>query len=129
MTARRRGVVKGQPHRFVRGHSTRVGPGHRNWKWNGGRKIGKGGYQLVARPDHPAADRDGYVPEHRVVVEERIGRRLTDSERVHHVNEDKSDNRPDNLWLFPDDSAHALWHTMLRYGCGLTRVMRAVAVR
>lgn len=35
--------------------------------------------------------------EHRVVVENQIGRTLTPSEVVHHKNGDRRDNRPENL--------------------------------
>jgi len=47
-------------------------------------------------PDHPDSH-DGRVYEHRLVAEGMIGRRLTRHDIVHHKNENRSDNRPENL--------------------------------
>lgn len=58
--------------------------------------VRKDGYRLLWFPDHPAAHR-GYVYEHRVVAEELVGRPLKRSEIVHHINEDRGDNRLENL--------------------------------
>jgi hypothetical protein len=44
-------------------------------------------------------DGDRRVAEHRFVMEQKLGRRLTNSEHVWHINEIKDDNRPENLEL------------------------------
>lgn len=84
------------------------GPDHPQWK--GGRWTHKGGYVYLYVPEHPAANRDGYVYEHRVIMEQKLGRYLTLQERVHHDNEIKTDNHPDNLILKESQSAHKRDH-------------------
>ena len=66
--------------------------------WKGGRCLTSGGYWYVYKPDHPhAAERNQYVMEHRLVMEEKLGRYLEPNEIVHHINGDSKDNRPENL--------------------------------
>ncbi len=60
--------------------------------------------------DHPAGDRDGYVPEHRIIMEKHIGRFLFPREVVHHKNEKRGDNRIGNLELMDSQSAHMSEH-------------------
>lgn len=65
-----------------------------------GRQLTSRGYVLVKRPDHPNARKDGYILEHRVMLEEKIGRLLLPSEQVHHINAIRDDNRQENLELW-----------------------------
>lgn len=60
------------------------------------------GYIKLYQPDHPRADGKGYVHEHTLVMEKHIERYLEDNEVVHHINEQKNDNRIENLQLMTD---------------------------
>lgn len=78
------------------GHQIR---GHRNPRWNDGRRAGGFGarYITLLTPDHPSAQKNGYVYEHRLVAERMLGRLLEKNEVIHHVNGNPRDNRPGNL--------------------------------
>ena len=74
--------------------------------WKGGKTIDKDGYILISITEHPNANGTGYVREHRLIVEKKIGRYLTRDEQVHHINGIKNDNRLKNLYLFSSNSDH-----------------------
>lgn len=87
--------------------------GPKNPSWRGGVtfKNSKGNYtgaRYVRAPIEyrPMARRDGYIPEHRLVVAQAIGRLLTRTEVVHHINHDSMDNRLENLMLFACNRDH-----------------------
>lgn len=69
-----------------------------------------GGYIMVYSPKHPACDHSGYVYQHRLIVEKKIGRFLSGKEIVHHLNGDPSDNRVDNLILLFNQKEHIRVH-------------------
>lgn len=75
-------------------------------------KKHSGGYTLVYKPNHPCADPIGYVLEHRIIVEEKLGRYLSSDEIVHHKNGIKTDNNIDNLVVI-SKSEHAKIHNNL----------------
>lgn len=73
--------------------------GSENGHWKGGVVKRKNGYVYIWNPGHPNADKTGYVPEHRLVAEKKVGRSLRSKEVVHHINGKKDDNLPSNLFV------------------------------
>jgi len=61
---------------------------------------------MMYLPEHPRARTKGYVFEHILVVEEKLGRHLESFENVHHRNGVRDDNRLGNLelWTKPQPS-------------------------
>lgn len=55
---------------------------------------------------------------HRVVAEQKLGRRLRPEEVVHHRDRNKRNNDPRNLWVFKNQAEHQAQHERdaLKYG-------------
>ena len=71
------------------------------------------GYKYIYAPNHPNATKNGYVGEHRLVLENKIGRYLKQNEVAHHINENKFDNRPENIELMTFEE-HSSYHAKKR---------------
>lgn len=56
----------------------------------------------------------GKKRKHTRIAEWALGRQLPAGVEVHHVNEDKSDNRPENLVICPNHEYHHLLHVRQR---------------
>jgi hypothetical protein len=89
-----------------------VGP--KNGMWKGGRTVTEHGYVLIrVGKDHPLADVRGYAYEHRLIAEQKLGRRLKKGEIVHHNRTGKihkKDNSQDNLKVCKGNKEHFFHH-------------------
>lgn len=81
---------------------SRRGKNHGSWK--GGVVVVDKGY-VAERiydddPMHSMRNSSGYVLQHRLVMARHLGRPLTQTENVHHINGIRDDNRLENLELW-----------------------------
>ena len=81
-----------------------------NPNWKGGKTTSGAGYILVLNTEHPN-NVSGYVLEHRLVMENKIGRLLNKDEIVHHINGITEDNRIENLLILTQGEHTRLHHT------------------
>lgn len=102
--------LKGKPQRFKdNSHRRRENTS----QWKGGRWQDDRGYWYIYSPDHPFRTSDGYVLEHRLVMEKHIGRYLKKSEIVHHiipVTSEYCNNDISNLMLLSSQKEHGQQH-------------------
>jgi len=98
---------------FVNGHNTRLRIAENHPLWHGGRMMHKG-YVLVRCDGHPRASLHGsYVYEHILVMERHLNACVLPWTHIHHKNENRSDNRIENL-LMTNQKEHMKIHAELR---------------
>ena len=83
--------------------------GSKSPSWKGGR-VNHKGYILIHHPHHPFANSQGYIFEHRLIMEKHIKRFLLPTEVIHHINEIRDDNKIENLLLLHNLGEHNKYH-------------------
>ena len=86
--------------------------GEKNPMWKGGRMKVPSGHVLLLMRNHPFSNCNGRVFEHRIVMENKIGRYLLKHEIIHHIDSDPSNNSIENLYL-TDKSGNSKAHGSL----------------
>lgn len=87
-----------------------------------GRSVASNGYVLIrVGKEHPLADVRGYAYEHRLVASRSLGRWVLPVEQIHHRNEIKTDNRPENLEVCDDLAEHRVHHRKVRHDLRLPK--------
>ncbi len=71
--------------------------------------LRKSGYVDIYAPDHPLANSNGYVYEHRLVACEKWGIFVVQNMQVHHKDGDRSNNKIENLEII-NISKHTSMH-------------------
>jgi hypothetical protein len=115
-----KGRKHSEEHCWKTGKANRGKRGDKTTNWKGG-KIKDKGYTLpkniinltkaiIKIYSHPRSNKQGYVNEAILVMEEIIGRYLTKNEVVHHINRIRGDNRKNNLKLFSNHGKHIEYH-------------------
>ncbi len=114
----------------LRGELPRGGPtGYLNGSYKGGAIVDKDGYMKIRFRRHPYSNR-GYVYEHRLVMESKLGRLLNKSEVVHHKNGNTLDNRAENLELFQSNGEHlAIEHAGISHNVSAEGIQKLHATR
>ena len=82
------------------------------------------GYITIYSPKHPYSDTQCRVRRSRVIMENHLKRYLTNEETVHHINQNKNDDRIENLRLFKSREEHMGFHGLSNIGKTSKNILR-----
>ena len=85
--------------------------GEKSGAWKGGIRHLGNGYKSFHKPEHHLARGDGWVLEHRAVMEKKLGRNLLKGEVVHHKDGNIENNDIDNLDIYKNNGEHRKEHS------------------
>ena len=88
-------------------------------RWKGGRSLTPHGYILLRMPEHPRANSNGYVYEHIVVAENKLGRALAPGEIIHHLDGNSQNNDSENIFVTKSIADHKVYHRLAQSGLRL----------
>lgn len=93
---------------------TRQQKGKTHSQWNGGRsKHGQSGYWTVYAPEHPRKKSNNRVFEHILIAEKKYNKQITKATPIHHIDFDRLNNDPKNLYLCEGHKEHRDIHCSL----------------
>lgn len=84
-------------HHFRLKENKRDQTGEKNLNWKGGQYIHKGQYTYLKKPNHPNADKNGYVTRHVFVYTEYYKCCMLSWSIIHHIDENKHNDKIENL--------------------------------
>ncbi len=108
-TNNKKGIIRGQSLRYIRGHSLRGRTGEKSGRWNGGNCKSSGIYHnsKTLIHGHPRSDTNGYVYDHILLAEKAFGGPLPPKVEVHH-------HTKEQLVICQDRAYHKLLHMRQR---------------
>jgi len=90
-------------------HKDKIKKGNTGKRHNykGGINHGHGYISILVNPKTKK-----YIKEEKLIAEKILERYLKKGEIIHHINEIKTDNRPENLYLYPGHKEHTAYHNL-----------------
>jgi hypothetical protein len=86
--------------------------GNQHSQWKGGRSL-KSNYWTVYAPEHPRVLNNNRVFEHILVAEKKYGRSISKGQPIHHIDFNRQNNDPNNLYLCESHMEHKNIHCRL----------------
>jgi len=85
--------------------------GTNSLRWKGGRYKTRDRWYILSST-HPFVNCSGYMRRSRLIAEKYLGRYLTKNEVIHHIDGNKENDNPKNLYLFASNSRHRIFEKL-----------------